>query len=152
MLFTDPSYGTQKTIFVKLNNVNYYFDNRLNTYIDTLNKLVFSDTNVPSSIQNMFVHSIEHTIRHLRLKKQLKIDFGNFDEELPEQLMVCKYLTGDEKVLEIGGNIGRNSLIIGSILNSKNNDNFVVLECNSDSCDKLIHNRDINNLKFNISF
>ena len=150
LIFTDPSHGKQKKIFIRLNKVNYEFDNRLNIYIDTLNKLVFSDTNVPNSIQNMFVCSMEPTIRHFRLKNQLKIDFGNFDEELPEQLMACKYLTGNEKVLEIGGNIGRNSLIIGSILNSKNNDNFVVLECNSDSYNKLIHNRDINNLKFNI--
>ena len=78
------------------------------------------------------------------------MDYGTFDEELPEQLLVCKYLIGQEKVLEIGGNIGRNSLVIASILNKINNHNFVTLESNSDICKQLIHNRDLNNLTFHI--
>jgi FkbM family methyltransferase len=82
------------------------------------------------------------------IQKKLKIEFGTFNEEIPEQMMVAKYLTGNEKVLEIGGNIGRNSLIIGSILKAKNNNNFVVLECDSSIADQLKHNRDINNMNF----
>jgi hypothetical protein len=34
--------------------------------------------------------------------------------------MTVKYLTGNEKVLELGANIGRNSLIISYILNCNN--------------------------------
>jgi len=82
------------------------------------------------------------------IQKKLKIEYGTFNEEIPEQMMVAKYLTGYEKVLEIGGNIGRNSLIIGSILQSKNNNNFVVLECDGSIADQLKHNRDINNMNF----
>ena len=41
--------------------------------------------------------------------------------------MVVRYLKGNERVLEIGGNIGRNSLVISSIL-GKNSENLVVLE------------------------
>jgi hypothetical protein len=33
--------------------------------------------------------------------------------------MVCRYLTGNEKVLELGGNIERNSLVIAYILKQK---------------------------------
>lgn len=62
--------------------------------------------------------------------------------------MVVRYLTGDEKVLEIGGNIGRNSLIIASIL--KNNDNFVTLECDVNIAKQLTENRNLNNFKFHI--
>ena len=62
--------------------------------------------------------------------------------------MAVRYLTGNEKVLEIGGNIGRNSLIIASILNSNNNDMFVSLECDTDISIQLEHNKNKNNLKF----
>jgi len=150
ILFSDPVHGVEKSIFVRLNNIVNEFDTKTNVYIDTINNTVYSDVNVPDEILNVYHPTMDRIIRHLRIKNKLKIDFGNFDEELPEQLMVCQYLTGHEKILEIGGNIGRNSLIIGSILNNKNNDNFVVMECNTDTCNQLVHNRDINNLKFNI--
>jgi FkbM family methyltransferase len=61
--------------------------------------------------------------------------------------MAVKYLTGNEKVLEIGGNIGRNSLIIASIL--KNN-NLVTLESDIDIAKQLEENRDLNNYNFHI--
>jgi len=63
--------------------------------------------------------------------------------------MAVRYLTGDEKVLEIGGNIGRNSLIIGHIL-KENNNNFVTLECDPNIANQLKENRDLNNLTFHI--
>ena len=78
----------------------------------------------------------------------MKIDYGSFNDEFPEQMMVLKYLKGHEKVLEIGGNIGRNSLIIAYILNKYNNNNFVSLECDKDICNQFIHNKTINNLDF----
>jgi len=61
--------------------------------------------------------------------------------------MAVKYLTGNEKVLELGSNIGRNSLIIGSIV--KNN-NFVSLEPDYNIFKILEDNRNINNLSFHI--
>jgi FkbM family methyltransferase len=65
--------------------------------------------------------------------------------------MAVTYLTGNEKVLEIGGNIGRNSLIIGYILQQKNNNkNFVVLETDPMIAKQLTENRDLNDMKFNI--
>ena len=82
-----------------------------------------------------------------KIQSNLILHYGHFTEEFPEQLMVAKYLKGNEKVLEIGGNIGRNSLIIGSIVN---NNNFVSLESDIKSSELLKHNRNINNLKFNI--
>ena len=61
--------------------------------------------------------------------------------------MAVRYLTGSEKVLEIGGNIGRNSLIIGSIIN---NNNFVTLESDTNIANQLIENKILNNLNFYI--
>jgi FkbM family methyltransferase len=71
-------------------------------------------------------------------------------EELNEQKLAVKYLTGNEKVLEIGGNIGRNSLVIGSILNRQNNSDYVVLESDPHSAALLTENRDLNCLRFHI--
>jgi FkbM family methyltransferase len=80
------------------------------------------------------------------IQKKLTINFGSFNEELPEKMMVVRYLTGNEKVLEIGGNIGRNSLIIASILNDSFN--LVVLESDVNISKELIYNRDKNNMNF----
>jgi FkbM family methyltransferase len=86
----------------------------------------------------------------LQLHKMLQFQFGSLGEEFPEQVMSMMYLTGDEKVLELGGNIGRNSMIIAYILNKKNNHNFVSFETNSADADKLKYNRDTNGFKFYI--
>ena len=69
-------------------------------------------------------------------------------DELPEQKMVVRYLKGQEKVLEIGGNIGRNSLVIASIL--ENSNNLVTLESDVNISKQLSENRDLNNMKFHI--
>jgi FkbM family methyltransferase len=81
----------------------------------------------------------------LDLQSKLHLNHGSFNEELPEQKMVIRYLTGNEKVLEIGANIGRNSLIIGSLCN-----NFVTLESDTGIANQVYENRDLNNLQFNI--
>jgi FkbM family methyltransferase len=75
--------------------------------------------------------------------------YGSLNEEFPEQMMATRYLTGNEKVLEIGGNIGRNSLVIASILGA-NSRNFVSMECDSEISEQLRMNRDLNNLDFHI--
>jgi len=80
------------------------------------------------------------------IHSKIKINNGNMNEELSEQKMAVRYLTGNEKVLEIGGNIGRNSLVIASVLNNSNN--LVVLESDVISAAKLLENRDINNFYF----
>jgi FkbM family methyltransferase len=66
-------------------------------------------------------------------------------EELPEQKMVVRYLSGSEKVLEIGSNIGRNSLIIASIID---NNNFLTLESDTTVFNQLNENKNINNFTF----
>ena len=78
----------------------------------------------------------------------LNLKHGNFESELPEQKMVVKYLTGNEKILELGSNIGRNSLVIASILNDEKN--LVTLESDVKISHQLQENRNLNNLTFNI--
>lgn len=84
------------------------------------------------------------------IHSNLKFRHGNLKAELQEQIMSSMFLTGDEKVLELGSNIGRNSCVVGYILNKKNNFNFVTLETEEKIIPKLKENREINNLKFYI--
>jgi FkbM family methyltransferase len=84
----------------------------------------------------------------LNIHSKISINHGSMNNEVPEQKMVVSYLTGVEKVLEIGGNIGRNSLVIASIL--KDNTNLVTLECDKNIAKQLEENRDLNNFKFHI--
>lgn len=90
--------------------------------------------------------NIDRIIKNIHSK--LQINYGSFNEELSEQKMVFRYLTGNEKVLEIGGNIGRNSLIIAFIL--QNSNNLVTLENDINIAKQLTENRDLNNFNFHI--
>jgi FkbM family methyltransferase len=81
------------------------------------------------------------------IQSTLHIDFGSFSDEFPEQLMSVKFLKPDAKVMELGGNIGRNSSIISRILNDQRN--LVVLESNPEIFKQLVHNRNKNGLNFN---
>ena len=83
----------------------------------------------------------------LNIHKTLRLDYGSFNDEFPEQLMVVRFLTGEEKVLEIGSNIGRNTLVIASILT---HNNFVSMESHPFIAKQLEHNRDINGKTFHI--
>ena len=109
---------------------------------DVNENIVIEISNLNTTTENY----INDTLTNIHSK--LKIKYGNLNEELPEQKMAVRYLTGNEKVLEIGGNIGRNSLVIASIL--KNTNNFVTLESDVNTANQLTENRDLNNFKFHI--
>jgi FkbM family methyltransferase len=81
------------------------------------------------------------------IHSQYHIKYGSLSEELPEQKMAVRYLTGTEKVLEIGGNVGRNSLIIAYLVGD---DNLVTLESNPSIAVQLTENRNINGRHFHI--
>jgi len=135
--FSDPLYGVLKKIYVILNeNVTECNSNCL-IKINLIDNVIILTDNVDTTTD----------VKISNIQSKLKIKYGDFNEELPEQKMAVKYLKGHEKVLEIGGNIGRNSLIIASILE---NNNFVTLECDSIIYNQLVENRDINNFTFNV--
>lgn len=133
--FSDPLFGIHKKIFIVDNNTITEYDELINIEINIL-------TNEIKIISETEIHN-----KLIVLHSKLKLNYGTFREELPEQKMVVRYLTGNEKVLEIGGNIGRNSLIIASIVSDYN---LVTLECNLNIAKQLIENRDLNGLKFHI--
>ena len=92
--------------------------------------------------------SYEIAMITFQIQSALRLNYGSFFEELPEQRMSVRYLTGKERVLEIGGNIGRNSLIIACLLNRQ--ENLVTLESNLEIAAQLKENRDANQLHFHI--
>jgi FkbM family methyltransferase len=137
--FNDHLQGTVKSIYVTINEKEYEVNpyylikiNLINLTIDIINQYEV-DTRITNNIQ--LIHN------------KLNIKYGSFNEELPEQKMVVRYLTGNEKVLEIGSNIGRNSLVIASIVN---NNNFVTLESDVNICKQLEENKNLNNFTFHI--
>jgi len=147
--FSDPVPGYIKSIIIVINNKEYVYNTTLNIFIDLETNTISTDAddNLPEKIKLLCPNN--SAINKLKkIQEKLKIDFGNFQEEYPEQVMVTKYLTGNEKVLEIGGNIGRNSLIIASLLT--NSKNLVTVECDTYISSQLQHNRDLNNFQFHV--
>lgn len=82
------------------------------------------------------------------LTSNIQIKYGSLDTELPEQLLSVKFISPDMKVLELGTNIGRNSMIISSLLENQNN--LITLEVSQEYYNQAIENKIINNMTFNI--
>jgi len=135
--FSDPVTGHLKKIIITNNeNETTEYDHNLMIKIDL----------VEISITTLSDIDIETKL--VEIQNKLVLNHGKFYDEYPEQRISVRYLTGDEKVLEIGGNIGRNSLIISSIL--KDSSNLLVLECNKEIVEQLEENKVLNGFNFNI--
>jgi FkbM family methyltransferase len=79
------------------------------------------------------------------LQKRINLHYvghGGFEYEYPEQLMCMRFIFESDKVLEIGGNIGRTAHIIHTIINDSRN--HVVMECDPETARKLRYNLDLN--------
>jgi hypothetical protein len=115
--FADPHFNSLKSIFISVNGKTY------RVYDHTVKININIQTNEITTV------SVQDTSRQLlqQIHSKLHLMHGSLHDELPEQEIACRYLTGKEKVLEIGANVGRNTLVIASIL--EDNANFVTLEC-----------------------
>ena len=153
LLFTDPVWGKVKLIYINGDTSGY--DAKTHIFLDLSSNEIFIN-DIPESIRAIYPNIVEKITQTTVLQKLrqihlgLKLEGGSFNEEFPEQLMATRYLTGNEKVLEIGGNIGRNSLVIASILNKVGNSKLVTLESNTAIYKELLYNREINQLEFYI--
>ncbi len=133
--FTDPLPYVHKYIMIDHDNIIKKYDEFTTIFINinTFKINSITESNVLEKLNN--IHS------------NLSIQYGKMTDEFPEQTMSVCYLNGSEKVLEIGGNIGRNSLVIASIVN---NQHFVCLESDVDIAKQLIENRNDNAFNFHI--
>ena len=145
-LFGDPHPNILKHILIKTvcdgNQSEILYNNDQKIVIDfTKYKISFE--------KNWYDYSIPDAKKRLsHIHTNLFLKYGNFWEEYPEQLMTVTHLGKNNKVLEIGGNIGRNTLVIATIL--ENDKNLVTLEPHPDIVKQLEHNKAINNYTFNI--
>ena len=83
-----------------------------------------------------------------KIHNEIIINHGNKYDEYPEQFLSVKFIKPDDCVLEIGGNIGRKSCVIGKILNDSRK--LLVIESDPNSVSMLEDNRNINSLNFAI--
>lgn len=83
-----------------------------------------------------------------QIHSKLHFQHGSLSEEYPEQLMVARFLPEDAKVLELGGNIGRNTCVIASILS--NSRTLVSLETCTRDAEILKLNCRANNFEFQV--
>jgi FkbM family methyltransferase len=143
-LYTDPIYGKRKHIFLHVKNVIREYDADTPVFIDTVEDQVY--TVPPFYIIELYPDECVE-IKLAALHRTLTLRHGSFRDEGPEQRMAVRFLKGTEKVLEIGGNIGRNSLILASLLPPNS---LVTLESDPAIAKQLEENRDINNMSFAI--
>lgn len=101
-------------------------------------------------IFNIFDNIIKKNIIKILKRKHenLKLNYGSLDEEYNEQIMALMFIKPHHYVLELGGNIGRNSCLISSLL--KNSNQLLVIESEPNNVVKLIENKKLNNFNFNI--
>jgi len=152
-LFTDPLPRVLKVVTIITDDgAETIVDHTHQAYIDLSTQMIYMD-DIPSSIQEIYPYdfdeasnaAVEKKLKEIH--KGLKLVHGSMTQEFPEQGMVMRFLTGKEKVLEIGANVGRNSLMIQSILSHPD---FVTLESDAGIASQLQENRDANDMYFHI--
>uniref|UniRef100_A0A6C0KV16 Methyltransferase n=1 Tax=viral metagenome TaxID=1070528 RepID=A0A6C0KV16_9ZZZZ len=139
--FGDPLLGTLKSIFITVDDITTEYDYSKKIFLDLNTHQVLDP--VPEAVRLLDVDE-----RLADIHKNLTLLHGSFRDEFPEQRMAVQYIHPTSKVLEIGGNIGRNSLIIASLLT--NQLDMVVLETDPGIAYQLRQNRDQNRLDFHI--
>jgi len=129
-LFGDPIWGSQKHILVN----GEVIKTGQPCYIPT------------SKLPNLAYIGNPHG-RLKQIHSSLKFT-GDITEEYPEQVMAVSFINPSDRVLELGSNIGRNTVIISSILNDSSN--LTTLETDSKNIQTLTKNRDDNGFCFKI--
>ena len=143
----DPCPGIVKEVRIVFEGQTIIITREQSCIINTLtNEIKINDPRYFWNNIGQYIELPESKLRELH--RVMSFEFGSLHDEYPEQLMSIMFLDPNAKVLEIGGNIGRNSCIIGSILNDDKN--LVTLECCEEFANQLKHNRDANNLKFSV--
>lgn len=130
-LFTDPHPGVLKNIKIIRNGEVFIIPHDVDFIIECEPHECKSTREVLSEI-----HS------------KIKLETGSMSEEYPEQVMSVLFIKKHSKVLELGSNIGRNSLTTASLL--ENDENMITVESNPEYIPILTKHRDINGHKFKI--
>jgi FkbM family methyltransferase len=122
----DPCPGVYKDIIIIKDN------NSRETLLKNKSYLIFlKDSEVIISIysnENMLDKYLDdNTYTNLeKLKRYIDYPPDSFNHELPEQAMIYSFLSPNAKVLEIGGNIGRSTAIIGKVLEKGDGEAYIL--------------------------
>ena len=146
--FGDPIPYTLKHILVTSNGKSTMYSVTEPISID-VSHLHIDQFKSQVNTRSWYNHNVGTPEQRLQtIHKNIKFIGGNIRDEYPEQLMVTSFLKQDAKVLELGSNIGRNTLTIATILSDQGN--FVTMECDPNTCKTLRKNMDLNNYNFHI--
>lgn len=147
-IFGDPIMGILKHIRITKNGKSFIYPDDQFIHLDVSNVDISKYQTIGNS-RSWYDHSINNATAKLELiHKNVKFIGGNIRDEYPEQLMAVMFVSKDAKVLELGSNIGRNTLTIATILTNQNN--LVTLECDPNTCKVLRRNMEINGYDFHI--
>ena len=126
-------------IALKQNNNMIKIEETTDLYYDTstLEIINENDTDKINYCKSLF----DKKKRLDSIYNDLSLTINNYKEDFPEELMICKYLIGNEKILQIIKNFNNSSLVIGYILNKNKNNNFVVLTSELDNTSFLLYNK-----------
>lgn len=129
-IFGDPLYGVVKDIIVEVEGKETIFSSKEAIDID------ISDPKRDYEVELSVIH------------RSLKFIGGHIHDEYPEQILSVRYVKQTATVLELGANIGRNTLVLSKLLDDDSR--LVTLETDPNTCKILYQNRDMNNMNFHV--
>lgn len=143
-LYGDPLPGILKHMKVDINNIDTILAPDRSFTLNLTSDIIFDYK--PSIVRFSPDDKIRDPIDRLEnFHRNLKFN-GDIRTEYPEQLMAVMFIKPNDKVLELGSNVGRNTLTIATILSDQNN--LVTLECDPKSFKILLKHRDANDYYF----
>lgn len=145
-IFGDPVFGKVKHIKIQVDKErNFFYDDKQPVRYH----IPLSITIPPKMKMKRFhVEDLSPIKKIQEIHSKLHFIDGSLKDEWNEQIMVATYLKPDAKVLELGSNIGRNTVMIASLLDD--DQNLVTLECDPISVHSLWKNRFVNRFNFEV--
>lgn len=146
-IFGDPLFGTRKDIKIVIGDktTTYNDGENIDIYVEG-DRSPGRDLSMRVKTAGVYFASTETKLDYIH--RNIIFIGGNIRDEYQEQYLTCKFLPSDAKVLEIGANIGRNTMTIASIIADETK--FVTLECDPVSASALAKNRSSNGFNFHI--
>ena len=143
-VFNDHLEGILKHIIIEYKHQNHRFDSGQTIEFNL-------DPTDVSELENESVKILSQANpedKLLMIHRNVRFMYGRINDELPEQVMASTFIQPDNVVLELGANVGRNTIVISCLL--RDSQQLVTLETDKNTCKQLGNNRDLNELEFNI--
>ena len=151
-VYGDPLPGIVKNVIITISDKVHVCEHGKSEIIDVSTvdsqQYPMKEKQLPLDNKDAWKNIINHEERLRKIHEILSFEGGNIRDEYPEQLLAASYIQKDATVLELGSNLGRNTLTIAAHLDDDSR--FVTVECDPTSAAVLTSNRDINGGKFKI--